>query len=149
MSKFSKGLRNGMLDTGSLKSQLDLGFLKIYEGTPPDSPDDAFDAKADETLLCTISVDGLGTGLTFEALAVDGVLSKEASETWKGTNAATGTAQWYRFVGAADDGLASTSQPRIQGSVGTAGADLNLSDVALVAAEEQVINHYAVVLPTL
>ena len=86
--KSSKGLRNYMLDSGSLKAALADGLLKIYAGTIPPTADDALGAA---TLLCTISDNATGGGIEFEVNAVDGAIAKKASETWKGVNAASAT----------------------------------------------------------
>lgn len=141
--KLSTGLRNKLLDTGSLKSIFAAGFIKIYSGS---APADA-DAAVTGTLLCTISISGGGTGINFDTAAVGGVLSKLGSETWSGTNAATGTATHYRHVAAGDDGTLSTTQARIQGTVGVVGADMNLSSVSLVSGNPQTIDYYAMTLP--
>lgn len=145
--KVSTGLRNKMLDTGSLKSRLALGFIKIYSGTEPATAD----AAVTGTLLCTISVNGGGTGLSTEATAVSGVLAKAVAEVWSGPIVATGTAGYYRFSAAGDTGVSSSTEERIQGSVGLAGADLNLSSVALVtnaSLTAQTIDYYVLTLPT-
>lgn len=146
--KASTGLRNALLVTGSLKSRLDGGFLKIYSNAvaAPATADAAIPGGA--VLLCTISVNSTGTGITMAATATDGVVEKTAAETWSGVNAATGTASWYRHVGSADDGTLSTTQPRLQGSVGTTAADLILASVALTNAQTTTVPNYAVALPT-
>ena len=145
--KASTGLRNKLLDTGSLKSILAAGFIKIYAGTIPASADDAIPGGA--TLLCTISINSTGTGINFDTAAVGGTLSKAPGEVWSGVNAAGGTATFYRHVEAADDGTASTTQARLQGTVGTAGAELNLSSVNLVNGATQTVDYYSVTQPTL
>ena len=142
--KVSTGLRNKILDTGSLKSRLALGFIKIYSGAAPATAD----AAVTGTLLCTISVSSGGTGLTFDTAAAAGVLAKNTGETWSGVNAATGTAGYYRFSAAGDTGVLSTTEERIQGTVGLAGADLNLSSVSLTATVTQTIDYYVATLPT-
>jgi hypothetical protein len=144
--KTSTGLRNGVLATGSLKSLLNGGFIKIYAGTVPSSADDAIGSA---TLLNTISVNSTGTGINFDTAASAGVLSKAPAEVWSGVNAASGTATFYRHVAAADDGTLSTTQPRIQGTVSTVGADLNLSSVSLTSGATQTIDYYSVALPAL
>lgn len=141
--KTSTGLRNKVLDTGSLKTIFAAGFLKIYTGAEPASADDA----ATGTLLCTVSVNSTGTGTNMAAAAVAGVLPKLASEVWSGVNAASGVAGYYRHVAAGDDGTLSTTQVRIQGSVAVAGADLNISDVNLTAAATQTIDYYSIAWP--
>ena len=141
----STGLRNGLLDSNSFKDALDGGLLYIYSGTPPASVNDALSGN---TLLSTISLSGGGSGINFEPNAVAGVLSKAAAETWQGTNAASGTATFFRFCEAGGDpSAASSTEQRIQGSVGVAGADLNLSSVSLTAAATQTIDFFNVTLP--
>lgn len=145
--KVSTGLRNALLDAGSLASQMDLGFIKIYAGPVPASADAALGSA---TLLCTISNNSTGTGLKFETAAADGSLPKESTEVWSGVNAAGGTATFFRHVAATgDDGTLSTTQKRIQGTIGASGADLNLSSVNLSNGATQTIDYYSVTLPTL
>lgn len=146
--KHSTGLRNHMMDTGSAKSALDGGYINIYGGaSAPATADDAVPGGA--VLLCTLSVNSTGTGINFDSSAVGAVLSKDPSEVWSGVNLDTGTAMWYRHVGDSDDGTLSTSQPRIQGSVGTLGADMEISNVNLTSGATQTINSYSIALPTL
>lgn len=145
--KTSTGLRNKMLDTGSLKSRLGSGFIKIYSGAEPATAD----AAVTGTLLSTISVSGGGTGLTFDTAASAGVLAKNTSETWSGAIAATGTAGYFRFVSASDTGVSSATEERLQGSVALAGGDMNLSSISLVtnaATNAQTIDYFVVALPT-
>lgn len=145
--KSSQGIRNKILDTGSLKSRLALGFIKIYSGTEPTTAD----AAVTGVLLSTISVSGAGTGLSLDTAASAGVLAKLTGQAWSGAIVATGTAGYYRFSAAGDTGVSSATEERIQGSVGLAGADLNLSSVALVtnaAVTAQVIDYYVITLPT-
>ena len=145
MARFSTGLRNKMLDANPFRTVMALGNVKIYGGTEPANADAAIGAA---TLLTTVTVASGATGLSFAAAAVNGVIAK-AVETWSGTNAASGTATFYRHVAVGDDGLLSTTQARIQGNIATAGADMNLSNVALTAAATQTIDSYSVALPTL
>lgn len=144
--KVSTGLRDHMLAVGSFKDAMDLGFLKIYSGSEPASADAALGSAV---LLCTISVSGGGTGLTFEAAAASGVLAKAVAETWQGSIVVSGTASFFRFVTPSDTGVLSTSQKRVQGSIATVAGDLNLSNVVLTNPAVQTINHFNVALPTL
>lgn len=147
MLKESTGLRNAMLVTGSLKSVMDGGFIKIYAGTIPETADAALDSA---TLLRTVTVDGDGvSGLTLGTVATNGQLPKNAAETWKGTNVATGLATFYRHVTASDDGTLSTTQARIQGKVAEFGAEMNLANPTLTSGIEQELKYYLVALPTL
>ncbi len=144
--KASTGLRNKMLDTSAFRTFMNLGFVKIYSGAVPADADAALGGA---TLLCTISNNSTGVGLTMAAAAAAGVLSKTVAEVWSGVNAASGTASFYRHVAAGDTGALSTTEARIQGTVGTAGADMNLTSTALVAAATQTIDFYTVTFPTL
>ena len=145
--KLSTGLRNKILDNGSLKALLAGGLIKIYSGTPPAAADDAIGGG--NTLLCTVSLNSTGTGINFDTNAANGTLSKAPGEVWSGVNANTGTASFYRHVAAGDTSGSSATEARLQGLVGTSGAELNLSSVALVAAATQTIDYYSVTLPTL
>jgi hypothetical protein len=144
--KASTGLRNKMLDTGSLKSIMNLSFIKIYAGAVPADADASIGAA---TLLCTVSVNSTGTGVTMAAAAANGILEKNAAEIWSGVNGAGGVATFYRHVAAGDTGGASTTEARIQGTVGTAGADMNLTSTTLVNGATQTLDFYRVNLPTL
>lgn len=144
--KSSTGLRKNLLDTGSLKATMALGFIKIYAGTVPTTADDAIGSA---TLLTTISVNSTGTGVSFDTAAAGGTLSKAPGEVWSGVNAAGGTATFYRHVAVGDTGALSTTEARIQGTVGTSGAELNLSAVTLTNGATQTVDYYSVTLPTL
>lgn len=139
--KLSTGTRNGLLSGGSLKSLLDGGELRLYSGTVPADADAALGGA---TLLCTIK--NGGSGITF-ATAAGGVMQKAGAETWSGVNAATGTASFYRHVLSADDGTSSSSAVRLQGTVGVAGADMNLSSVSLTSGATQTLNFYSIAMP--
>lgn len=145
MAKLSAGLRDHILVTGSLKSGLDGGAIYIYSGTPPATADAAL---AGNTLLCVISNNAAGTGISMDAAAASGVLGKNAGEVWRGQVLATDTATFYRFAGLADDGLASATALRVQGTVGVLNADLIFSNVNFVAGNYRQIDNYNVALPT-
>jgi len=142
--KASTGCRNKLLDTNPFKTIFNLGFIEIYSGAEPASAD----AAATGTKLAKIGNGGSSTGVTFEAAAANGSIAKKSSETWEGPVLANGTAGYYRLVAAGDDGTLSTTQARLQGSVGTSGADLNLSNLTLSQNGTQGIDYYTVTLPT-
>lgn len=142
--KLSTGLRSGTLSTGSVKSLLDGGFIDIYRGEVPNTADDALGSAE---LMCRISVDGLGAGLTLSPTATNAVLTKVAEEVWIGEKLLTGTPTFFRFVAAADDGTASQTAPRIQGRVGLAGAQMNLSNINFIVGATQTIDHFAFAIP--
>lgn len=88
-------------------------------------------------------------GLKFGA-ASSGTLSKDDAQTWSGAAAASGTAGWFRFVGAvADSGTTDStdSQVRIDGSISTSGADLNLTSTAIASGATQTVSAFSLTLP--
>lgn len=139
--KRSTGFRNYLLATGSAKAALDGKVIKVYSGTAPATADDALGAAV---LLCTISVDGTGTGVTMAATASGGQLTKNSSEVWKGTIGTSGTASFFRMETAADAGVLSTTAVRLQGNIALDGADLNFASIDLVAGNERQINYFTV-----
>jgi hypothetical protein len=142
MEKMSTGLCNmllgGVSGAGSLKTIIDGLFkLMIYDGTPPTTADSAL---AGNTLLCTVA--NAGAAVHMAAAAASGVLPMLASETWSGVNAAGGTATFYRFQTTADAGGVSLVLPRIQGTIGIGGADMNLGTNVLVISATFTVNYF-------
>jgi hypothetical protein len=89
-------------------------------------------------------------GLTYD-VASAGTLAKNATETWSGVAAATGTAGWFRLVGSvADSGVADSteSQIRIDGAISTSGAQLNMSSTAIASGATQTLSSFSFSLPT-
>ena len=144
----STGLSNKMLDTGSLKDILADGLIHIYASAPADIPTtaDAAIDPAKHTKLLTIYGDGVSAGLNLGA-ASSRAIGKDPGQTWSGTVLASGSAVFFRFVGSADTGAASTTEPRLQGRVGVSGAELNLSAMALTAGQTQTINFISISQP--
>ncbi len=147
MAKFSTGLRTSMLGTDGLKAALgSSALLKIYAGTVPADADAALGGA---TLLCTVSDASTGTGLTLDTPAGASV-SKLGSQVWSGVNAATNTATFFRLVAGADDGTASTSAPRVQGTVSATGlGDMLLTSTTFTSTETFTLNYFSVALPSL
>ena len=80
-----------------------------------------------------------------------GVLSKLSTQTWSGVAAATGTAGWFRIEASATDagGADSTeSIMRIDGSIATSGAELNMTPTSITSAATQTISSFSLTLPT-
>lgn len=89
-------------------------------------------------------------GLKF-GISAAGVLPKRASQAWSGVAGASGTAGWFRFVGAvADTGILDTteSQFRMDGAISTSGAQLNMSSTTITSGATQTIASFPVTLPT-
>lgn len=118
------------------------GFIRIYTGTQPTSPDDA----PTGTLLVTIYSDGAAAGLEFDDAAA-GVISKKATETWSGTAGNTGTAGWFRLYAPGDPLGSSSIDERIDGACGTSGAELNMSSTSIVSGAVQSISTFQLTMP--
>ena len=85
--KLSTGLGTALMGATGIDVALNLGFIKIYSGTPPAGANDALGAAV---LLLTISNNSTGTGLTLDT-PVNGVIGKTPAEVWRGTGLATGS----------------------------------------------------------
>jgi hypothetical protein len=142
----STGLRNRLLDTNSMKSALQGFVIKVYSGTVPVTADAAL-IGGDNYLLLTLSDNGSGGGLSFNATASGGALSKLTSQTWSGTCATGGTATFYRFQASADDNTLSTITLRLQGTAGAAGSDLVLPSATLTLSQSYSLGSYAIGIP--
>lgn len=117
--------------------------IAIYSGSQPADADSV----ATGTLLATISLDGGAVGLSWGD-AVAGVLSKAIAETWQGTAVATGTAGWFRCYQSGDDpAAAETELARFDGSISTSGAQLNMSNTAVVEDAVQTISAFSYTQP--
>jgi len=104
-------LRNAQLDAITTAVGAS-GLLRIYDGTRPSTGGTA------TTLLVTLTLNS-----TFAPAASGGVLTLNSITS--GTAVATATATWFRI-------LTSGAATVIDGSVGTSGADLNLSTTSIV-----------------
>jgi hypothetical protein len=88
-------------------------------------------------------------GLTFDD-ASGGVISKPATTVWSGIAAQTGTAGWFRMLGSvADAGVADSAETfiRLDGTVATSGADLNMSNTNFVAGATQTLSTFSFTMP--
>lgn len=136
---------------GSMKDIFKDGVLRIYSGTQPTSPDNAVAG----TLLLEITESGgtfahgaFANALEFENDPTAGEMEKASGETWQGTGLVAGTAGWFRFcANPTDNGAASTTLPRIDGSVGTSGADLNMSSTTITVGATYTIDSFKLTLP--
>jgi len=135
----------------SFRDVMDYGVLAIYTGSQPATADIA----PTGTLLLLISeasgafvAGAVANGLNFDE-PVAGVIGKN-STVWSDAGLATGTAGWFRFYSnsylsmGAGAGAASVC---FDGSVGTSGADLNLSSTSIVLAATTTIDEFEVTLP--
>jgi hypothetical protein len=136
---------------GSLKDIFKDGQMHIYSGSQPSSPD----AAVAGTLLLTVTesagafVHGaFDNALEFEDDPTDGEMEKASGETWQGDGVAAGTAGYFRLVAnPTDNGAADTVLPRVDGSVGTSGADLNMSTTTITVGATYTIDSFKLTLP--
>ena len=143
--KLSTGLRNAMLDSSNLRTTINGGLIKVYDGTVPATADAALSGN---TLLCTFSLNSTGAGINFDTAAVGDTLSKAPAEVWAGNPAATGTGTFYRHVAVGDDGTLSTTQARIQGEVGP-GHEMILATSVFTVGVNRELDFYTITFPTL
>jgi len=113
---YTTTLRNNMLD--EIPTAIGAsGLLRIYDGTPPASVNDALSGNtqlAELALSATSAPAASGGQLTFNAISSD-------------TSAdATGTASFWRL-------LTSGAAAVVQGTAGTPGADINFDSVSFLA----------------
>lgn len=95
---------------------LNTGYLRIYSGTQPATADTAITS---QTLLAELRFASTAFGAAADGVATANAIVDEDSAL------ATGTATWFRLF--KSDGTTAVAD----GSVGTSGADLNLSSVSL------------------
>jgi hypothetical protein len=94
-----------------------------------------------------------GTGATAGVTAVNGlnfgvpaagVLAK-TSDTWSAVAVATGRAGWMRFEGEGrDDQSSGTTFIRFDCSIGTSGADINITNATMTAAAVQTFSPFSI-----
>lgn len=146
--RLSTGLRNAMCGTVGFAAAFNGGVIEVRTGSQPSSAD----APASGTLLGTVTLNSLPftpgdmtNGLTFAA-AANGAVSK--SGVWSFNGIAAGTAGWFRLKGnAQDDGAASTTHVRLDGSIATSGADLNLSNTSIAVGAPNTIDSFVFNIP--
>jgi len=134
---------------GSLKDRFKNGVLRIYSGSQVATPDTAVSG----TLLLEVTVSS-GTfahgaeanGLEFGA-AASGAIDKD-TDVWSGVGLAAGTAAWFRLcANPTDAGGASATLDRIDGTVGTSGADLNITNTTIAVGATYTIDQFQFTLP--
>lgn len=106
------------------------------------------DVNIGTTTLGVSAVNGLKMDYNISA----GNFTKDATQTWSGTAAATGTAGWFRYEGSIVDSLAldSASPPvylRMDGSIATSGADLNMSSTSITSGAVQTVSTFSLTIP--
>lgn len=98
--------------------KLNNGYLRIYSGSQPSTPDDA--VGGGNTLLAELRFGTSAFGAASSGVAAANTI------TQNGTNLASGTAGWFRCL------KSNGSSSIADGSVGETSADLILDSVSLV-----------------
>jgi len=115
-TRFSVAARNKKID--AITPDLNNGYLRIYDGARPASPDVAITT---QNLLAELRFNATAYGI-----AVNGVAAANAFTQDVAANA-TGVAVWFRAL--KSDGATAV----IDGEVGMAGANLNLNVINIQA----------------
>lgn len=111
-------------EADALAAQFNTGYLRIYDSTGAGQPATADDAVTTQVLLAELRFNATAFGA-----AVAGVITANALTADAAANA-TGTATWFRAL--KSDGTTKL----MDGSVGTASADLILNSTAIQVGAE-------------
>lgn len=118
----SSTFTDNLLGTGTegVAVQIGGGTLVVYAGTPPAGPNEGLSGN---TVLATFTFSASGS----QGSPAGGVMDVVFAATTV-TAAASGTAAFFRILNSAATAL-------IQGTVGTSGADFNLSSTAITSGD--------------
>ena len=144
--KFGTTLANALLVTGPLQSLLASGHIKFFSGPVPATADEAVNGSS----VNLLTIDNATVGVTWQATASGGVMTKTLAETWSGTIGTTGTPTFFRYCVGADAGAAAASAGnyRVQGLVGTdITADLVVATTNFVATNTITLSNGQMALP--
>lgn len=122
---------NAMLDAG-IGTLADNGKLRLYAGTIPTNADTAL---AGNTLLCELTMAADSFPAASAATLTANAITADASAD------ATGTAAFFRLYKA--DGTTNL----LQGSVGTATADMIINSTAIQAGAQVSVTSFVVTMP--
>ena len=123
-------------EASSIKEIFENSKLIIYTGSQPASADDA----PIGTKLVEITKNSSGNfDLVFDE-ASDGSINKVPSDNWSGQAINSGTAGWFRLLVNGDTEVYSTTDPRIDGAVGTSNAELIMADTNITSGSVQTIS---------
>lgn len=147
--RLSTGYADALNVTGSVKSIMQDGVIRIYSGTQPTNAD----AAETGTLLMKLTLasgaftPGVATNGLEMGTSTDGVLSKAAGEVWSGVGlaaASTGTdAGWFRWYDNDETTGASTTAIRIDGAIGeTSAYEMQMSNKTIVEGVEAIVNTF-------
>jgi len=107
-------------EADALGTLLNAGFLRIYDGSQPATPDTAINT---QVLLAELTFGNPAFGAASAGVITANAITKDSSAN------AGGNAAWFRCVKSDDT-------PVLDGTVGTATSDLILNSVAIGAGAE-------------
>lgn len=113
------------------------GILRIYSGS---QPADADAAVGGGTILAELTMNATAFTSPSAVASTDHVLTANAITQDSSANA-TGTAAWFRLF--QSDG----TTPLMDGTVGTAGCDLNLNTVSIVSGGAVSVTSFTITFP--
>ena len=153
---YSTGLVNGVLTTGgdSFADMLGGFVIDIYSGTKPASADAAVVTSSTTVLLGTITKGGVAaTGdasvyTLHMGVATARAIDKNTAETWQFRGTVAGVAAWFRMRNPSDPGTASSTDVRIDGTIGTYSGDARLSSTDIVADNIYTLHRFKLTWPS-
>lgn len=116
----------------ALAPLFDNGYLRIYDGAQPATPDTAVST---QTLLAELRFGNPGISTSANGVLTGAAITDDSSAN------ASGTAAWYRAL--KSDG----TTPISDGSVGTSGCDLNLNSTAISAGAAVSVTSFTHTIP--
>ena len=116
----------------SVADQIGGGSIVAYSGTPPDGPNEALGQHATNTVLFTFTISA-STSSSFAGGSISGGVMNLTLAAQTVAATATGTATFFRILGSGGGAL-------IQGSIGTSGADWNLTNTSITTSENVTIS---------
>lgn len=148
--RISTNLSDAAIGTVGIKGALNTGVWEIRSGAQPSSADSA----ATGTLLGLVTLAGNAftpgsptNGLTYDG-PTNGTISKPNAAEWKFTGLADGVAGWARLRGnAADTGADSTTLPRLDIAIGSAGVELIMSNINVKTGIPGNIQNFSITFP--
>ena len=148
--QYSTGFKDDLLDTDSLKTIFDDGYIAIYSCTVPAGPDESLGAAVElGEYSDNGAAAGAGNGLDLDTAAAGGAIAKAPAQVWKGTAGNTGVATFFRYYQLGDGGALSTIEARIQGIVGGGGADLFVTSTTFTSAVDYTLDMFSISIPDL
>lgn len=131
----STGFKKAILGPSAFADIFAGGQIRLFAGTRPATADSAEPA----TPLAVIERAGANKGLQFYLF--DQYVINKPGDKWRLRGLGSGTVVWWRLVGAADDGQASFSQPRIDGDIGSTTAPQEMVLASAVMTPTTLINY--------